>query len=188
MIATLFDHFPPRIARTHELTGPSAMGYVFSLARLLNGPVLWVREVWRSEQINPAGFSLYIDPHMLLMAKGKDQIEVLATAEEALRSGAVTLVVMELNKPISLTAGRRLQLAAKAGKTTGLCILPDGMGSNAAETRWQCEPVFDAIDSTLQHWKLIKNKSGTLGEWEVKWDVEAGRVIVVSQIGQRPVS
>lgn len=128
------------------------------------------------------------DPGKLLLASARDQTGVLAVAEEALRSAAVSLVVMELDKPLGLTAGRRLQLAAEAGKTTGLCIIPEGSGSNAAETRWHCTPVFDPDDSTLQRWQLTKNKSGTLGDWDVRWDAETRRIIMVSEAGKRPGS
>ena len=187
MNSDLSTYFPLQAARVHEACGPSAFAFAFALAGQQHASVLWVREAWLSDQINPVGFGQYLDPYRLLLAKGKDQNEVLATAEEALRSGAVGLTVIELTKPIGLTAGRRLQLAAETGKSTGLCVLPDGMGSNAAQTRWRCEPVFDAADSTLQRWKLIKNKSGTLTAWTVRWNAETRRIIVVSEAGERPV-
>ena len=184
MTPDFFKIFPLRKGRTHEVYGPAALAFSFALGRELNGTVMWVCEGWRAEQINPNGFVSYLDPQNLLIAKAKDQQNVLAVAEEALRSGAISLVVMELGTPIGLTTGRRLQLAAEAGHSTGLCIISENMGSNAAETRWRCDPVFDAKDSTLQQWELIKNKSGTLGAWVVKWDAEAHRVIVVSKTAQ----
>ncbi|MEN8841345.1 MAG: hypothetical protein ABF254_09765 [Octadecabacter sp.] len=180
-------YFPLQAKRVHEACGPSAFSFAFALAGQQQASVLWVREAWLSDQINPVGFNQYLDPHRLLLAKGKDQTEVLATAEDSLRSGAVGLTVIELTKPIGLTAGRRLQLAAETGKSTGLCVLPDGMGSNAAQTRWRCEPIFDAADSTLQRWEIIKNKSGTLTAWTVRWNAETRRIIVVSETGERPV-
>ncbi|MEL6463740.1 MAG: hypothetical protein AAFQ58_02130 [Pseudomonadota bacterium] len=148
--------------------------------------MLFAQEKWRPEQINPVGFSNIFNPRDLVVATGKDQMEVLAVAEEALQSGAVGLVVTVLSKPLGLREGRRLQLAAKAGGATGLCVIPEGMGSNAAETRWQCGPVFDNNDSTLMRWEIIKNKSGTLGAWHVRWDPTSRRVIVVSPAGDRP--
>jgi len=128
-----------------------------------------------------------MDPQKLLLSKVKNQADGLAVAEEALRSGAVCLVVIELYQPLSFTAGRRLQLAAQAGPTTGLCIIPEGQGNNAAETRWRCSPVFDPVpiiasqDSTLQRWEITKNKSGTLGTWDVSWDAQTRRINVVSK-------
>jgi protein ImuA len=95
------------------------------------------------------------------------------------------LVVFQLKDSLSLTAGRRLQLAAKAGKSTGLALISEGQGSNAAETRWRCAPVFDAEDSTLQSWELIKNKSGTLSVWHVRWNATSRRLHVVPAPSKR---
>lgn len=165
------------------------MAFAVALGARLGGKVLWVREAWRGDQINPAGVIPYLDPQYLLLAQAPSHLDVLASAEEALRSGSVALVVMELTQPVGLTEGRRLQLAAQSGKTMGLCILPEGMGSNAAQTRWHCTPIFDdantAEDSTLQRWKIIRNKSGTLKAWNVKWNAQTRRINVVSEAAQR---
>jgi protein ImuA len=178
------QHFPLKQGRTHEVCGAGALVFACAAAAQGNGPVIWVREGWKPDSINPLGVGRFFDPERFLLAKGKDAPDVLAVGEEALRSGAVPLVVLEIGKPLGLTAGRRLQLAAEAGQSTGLCIIPDGMGSNAAETRWSCSPVFDpnsaSGDSTLQRWEIIKNKTGTLYAWDIKWDVQTRRVIVVS--------
>ncbi len=180
--------FPPANIRTHEVCGPGAEVFAFALAARLAGNVMWIRESWEPRQINPNGFASFIDPSNLTLCNTNNQIETLAVAEETLRSGAASLVVMTLTKPLGLTEGRRLQLAARDGKSTGLTILPEGMGSNAAETRWHCAPVFDANltawGSTLQKWELIKNKSGTLGAWYVRWDPAARCVIVVPPAGE----
>jgi protein ImuA len=192
MTSKFSNNFPLRRGRTHEVYGPAALAFSFTLAGQLGGMILWICEARQAGHINPAGFGNYLEPQNLLLTKAKDQADVLAVAEEGLRSGAVRLVVMELTKPLGLTEGRRLQLAAEAGKSTGLCLIPEGMGSNAAETRWRCIPIFDPIsdlgDSTLGRWEIIKNKSGTLSAWDVKWDAEARRVIVVSKAPQRPGS
>ena len=145
---------------------------------------MWVRGGWDATQINPNGFAQFIDPSELTFCNTKNQPQTLAVAEESLRAGAVSLVVMTLDKPLGLTEGRRLQLAARDGQSTGLAIISDGMGSNAAETRWHCAPVFGAEDSTLLKWELIKNKSGTLGNWHVRWNAASRRLIVVSPTGK----
>ncbi|MDK3016886.1 hypothetical protein QO033_04310 [Pseudodonghicola sp. IC7] len=173
--------YPPRRSRVHEAFGPAAVSFALWTAAQIGADVFWVREGWRPERLNPPGFGGF-DPSRLILAQTKDQTDTLAVAEEALRDGAVPFVVLELTAPISLTAGRRLQLAARAGTTTGLCLIPEGMGCNAAETRWHCAPVFDAQDSTRQCWSLKKNKSGTNGAWHVRWDPETHRVTVVSPV------
>ena len=159
-------------------------------------PALWLMEDWRADQLNPVGLARFCDPGQLLMARMSDHKAMLACAEEALRSGAVSVVVAEVGKSLSFTAGRRLQLAAEEGGATGLLLIGEDMGNNAAESRWHCSPLFrqsgpgtagfSSPDSTLQRWQLIKNKSGTIGYWDIIWDAEARRVIVVSEAGERP--
>lgn len=180
--------FPPKKGRTHEIYGSGSVFFSFALAAQIGEQVLWVREAWQQDIINPVGIVGFFDPFDLLVAVAQNQVEVLAVAEEALRSSASPLVVIELSKPLGLTEGRRLQLSARDGKATALAIIQEGMGSNAAETRWNCAPIFDPDDSTLQQWELIKNKSGTLGIWHVRWDAQTRRIIVVSSVGQRPGS
>lgn len=177
--------FPLRAARMHEVCGASAASFASICAAGTQGAVLWIREAWRPENLNPLGLAPFFDPSKVLIAQVKDQSEGLAVAEEALRDGSTPLVVQEISQPMGLIQGRRLQLSAKAGKSTGLCIISDGMGSNAAESRWRCSPIFDPFsapgDSTLQRWELIKNKSGTLGSWHVRWDAAARRLNLVSE-------
>jgi protein ImuA len=182
MTPDLFTDFPLRKARVHEACGPGALSFSVVAAAQAVGGIFWIREAWRSEVMNPIGLSAFIDPSKLLVAQVKDQTEGLAVMEEALRDGNLSLVVIELSEPLGLTEGRRLQLAAKAGKTVGLCRIPEGMGSNAAETRWHCAPVFDHDDSTLQRWEITKNKSGTLGIWYVRWNTASRRLHVASPV------
>ncbi len=176
--------FPLRSGRVHEACGPSAISFAAITAALTKGPILWLRESWISEALNPLGLVPVLDPSRLLLGRPKDQTDSLAAAEEALRDGAIPFVVIEVTRALDLREGRRLQLAAKAGRTTGLCLIPEGMGSNAAETRWQTTPVFDPQreDSTLMRWEIIKNKSGTLGAWNVRWDSETRRLHVVPPV------
>lgn len=192
MMRAALPFFPLSKGRTHEVCGAGAYGFAFSLAAHLDGNFLWIRETWEPTQLNPNGITAFLDPSKILLGHTKDQLESLAVAEEALRSGALPLVVIALSKPIGLTEGRRLQLAARDGKSVGLAIIPEGMGSNAAETRWQCRPAFSpnmspdasAYDSTLNRWELIKNKSGTLGVWHVRWDTASRRLDLVSASGE----
>ncbi|NIZ13802.1 ImuA family protein [Phaeobacter sp. HF9A] len=171
--------FPLTPGRAHEACGSGATTFAFALAAQLNRDVLWVQEAWEPTQINPQGLADFIDPARLLMCNAANQTEVLAVSEEGLRSATVALVVSWLNKPLGLTEGRRLQLAARAGKSVSLALIPEGMGSNAAETRWRCTPAFDpnaAETAPLHHWELIKNKSGALGNWQVRWDKTTRRL------------
>ncbi len=97
----------------------------------------------------------------------------------------MSFVVTEISKPVGLTEGRRLQLAARDGKSTSLCIIPEGMGCNATETRWHCAPIFAPSNSPRQSWKLIKNKKGALGTWQVQWDWAARHITVLPPVGRQ---
>lgn len=180
--------FPLRCGRVHEACGPAAVAFASAAASVTQGVTLWIREDWASEAIHPLGLAPLLDPGQLLVARAKTQSDSLAVAEEALRDGALACVLIDITCPLNLREGRRLQLAAKAGGTTGLCLIPEGMGSNAAETRWRARPVFDPReeDSTLMHWEITKNKSGTIGAWNVRWSQKARCVHVVSPVGLRP--
>lgn len=180
-----------RPARVHEVCGPGATGFASIVCAQSAGPLFWLREGWQAGGLDPRGLADFCDPARILIVRTKDQTDTLAVAEEALRDGVVKLVVIEITRPLDLREGRRLQLAAKAGQSTGLCLIPEGAGSPASETRWHCEPVLDVRerpDSTLMRWEITKNKSGTTGVWHVRWDTAAHRLGVVAPAVQRPGS
>lgn len=178
--------------RVHEVEGPGASAFAliqFALIHLAAGArppaemaLLWIRPGWNRVLPLPAGLAAVMPPERLILADSPSETDSLAIAEEALRDGIIPQVVIEITRPLDLREGRRLQLAARAGATTGICLVPQGMGSNAAETRWHVAPVFDAdiSDSTLMRWEITKNKSGTLGEWHVRWNGKAHHLDVVS--------
>ena len=73
--------FPLRTARVHEVCGPSSASFAAVCAGVAQGTVLWIREHWRPEGVNPLGLSPFFDPAKLLIAQVKDQTEGLAVAE-----------------------------------------------------------------------------------------------------------
>lgn len=208
MTQSLSDAFPLKNGRVHEVIGHGGAVFAAIVAGIASRggeagkarAILWLVEDWRTEQLNPQGLAAFCDPKHMLLVRVPDHKSMQACAEEALRSGAVAAVVVEMAQPVSFTAGRRLQLAAEEGDATGILLIGDGMGTNAAESRWHCAPLFRQSsaalpvaaqssrsgDSTLQRWQIIKNKSGTLGYWDIIWDAETRRVIVVSEAGERP--
>lgn len=170
--------------RVHEAFGHAAQAFALIQAWQVGGAVLWIRSASRAGGLLPDGMGDIVPPSRLLLAQSAQETDSLAVAEEALKDGAIPFVIIEITRPLNLREGRRLQLAARAGGTTGLCLISDGMGSNAAETRWHCTPAFDAsqTDSTLMRWEIIKNKTGTLRAWHVQWNRKAHRLDLVSPV------
>jgi protein ImuA len=165
-------------ARVHEATGRGRLAFALALAGGLSGPVLWVQDARRRDGLYAPGLAAFLDPARIVLARPTGPLPVLQSVEEALRSGAVPLVVAELAEAPDLTASRRLQLAAGTGGGRGLCLIPgERLRTNAAETRWRAEPVPGA--DACQRWEIIKNKRGRLGAWTVRWTgrafVETGR-------------
>ena len=103
------------LGRAHEATGAAAIVFAALIAGRMRGPVLWARPSARSGALNPEGLSSFFDPARLVIASIDRPIDILWTAEEALRSGAAPLVVAEVAEPPGLTPLRRLQLAAESG-------------------------------------------------------------------------
>jgi protein ImuA len=174
---------PDRLApgRVHEATGPGRLVFALALAGRLEGPVLWVADARGRDGLYAPGLAAFFDPARLILARPAGPLAVLQVMEEALRSGAVPLVLAELAEAPDLTASRRLQLAAGTGRGRGLCLLPEGrLRSNAAETRWHCAPVAAGQDAgwghARQHWEIVKDKRGRLGAWRVRWQPGVGFV------------
>lgn len=153
-------------SRVHEATGHGRLAFALALAGRLEGAVFWVQDARARDGLYALGVADFLDPGRLVLARPTGPFAVLQATEEALRSGAAPLVVVELAEAPDLTASRRLQLAAGTGAGRGLCLVPEGrLRTNAAETRWRCEPVPGGNDAR-QCWEIVKNKRGRLGTWE----------------------
>jgi protein ImuA len=171
--------------RVHEVEGHGR--YVFALFQAVRsgGAIIWVMPSYAPHTPTLRGLPDGVGVRLCIM-RPKSEEDLLWTVEEALRTKGVSLVIAEPDKPLSLLAGRRLQLAAEAGRTTGLMLLKLGQGSNAAETRWLCRPAAaQQRDLTLHEWILNKNKRGTFGNWTVDWNGKTRSLHLVSAAGQR---
>lgn len=121
-------------------------GVAARFAAAAEARVLWVLS--RFDLYAPGLEQAGLPPGRVIFAEGRDDREVLALIEDALRHGALAAVVGEV-KRADMTATRRLQLAAEAGQTPvlllrrwrrqGVCPLSD---LSAATTRWRigCAP------------------------------------------------
>ncbi|MEM9059514.1 MAG: hypothetical protein AAGD13_03550 [Pseudomonadota bacterium] len=162
-------------ARVHEATGAGRRTFALALAARLQGAVLWVQDRRVPETLYPPGIATFLDPARLILVQPTGALPILQVMEEALRSGAAPLIIGELGEAPDLTASRRLQLAAGTGGARGLCLVPETrLRTNAAETRWRCAPMPGG-GAARQHWEILKNKKGRLGQWHVAWNGATGQ-------------
>ncbi|WP_249341665.1 protein ImuA [Sphingomonas sp. 3P27F8] len=113
---------------------------------LPSAPVLWA--LTRFDLYAPGLEQAGLVPDRLVLAQARDERELLAVMEDALRHGGLSAVVGDVRR-IDMTASRRLQLAAADGRTPalllrrwrklGTCPLAE---PSAATTRWRigCAP------------------------------------------------
>lgn len=138
--------------RVHELRGPSRVALAVQLMGECAGPVLWIYPGWQAGRLYPDGVAAWADPGRLIQARARRVEDILWSMEEALRSGAVGLVVAELPAAPALTPVRRLQLAAEVGAEAahhaGHGVAPLGLlltGGEAVaagvESRWRMAPL-----------------------------------------------
>lgn len=167
--------------RAHEATGSSRRLFALLAAAATQGSILWLACRWMPERLAPDGIAPCLDPGRLLIGRCRDMREILWCAEEALRSGAVPLVVADLAEPPALTPVRRLHLAAEAGGgrdgAAPACLLlaPGTGGAAGIETRWHLSPLPGwAIDGRAR-WRLVRLRARTdpPAAWEMR--LRAGR-------------
>ena len=82
--------------RVHEICGPARMALAALVLSESQGPVLWISPGWQAERLYPPGLREFADPGRIIFARARRPEDILWSAEEALRSGAVPLVVVEL--------------------------------------------------------------------------------------------
>jgi protein ImuA len=121
-------------------------GIAACFASVASARVLWA--VSRFDLYAPGLEQAGLAPGRVIFAEGREDKDVLTLMEDALRHGGLAAVVGEV-KRADMTATRRLQLAADAGKTPailsrrwrrqGQCPLAE---LSAATTRWRiaCAP------------------------------------------------
>ena len=178
---------PPALvpARVHEAQGRGRRAFALFQAARTTGVLVWILPAHIPELPFLGALPSGVNERLHLF-RPTGEIDLLWAVEETLRAPAVGLVIAEPQQSLSLTAGRRLQLAAEAGQSRGLMLIRNEAGSNAAETRWVCEAVPGVWqDSTLQRWSLNKNKKGTIGSWVLNWNGTSSAFNLVSEARER---
>lgn len=169
----------------------ATLGFALGLLRRASGdrPVVWgVQTMVGREggQIYAPGLrELGVDPDRLLLVRVKETKDLLAAGEDALASGAVGAVLLTAwgeSKALSLTATRRLSMAAGQGRATALLTrLAAQPQPSAAETRWRIRGALsraleaDAPGHPTYAVELLRHRLGAQPRtWIMEWDRERG--------------
>ncbi|MEC7764105.1 MAG: hypothetical protein VX874_19545 [Pseudomonadota bacterium] len=155
---TFLDRLELATGRVHEFCGPARHTLATIVAGGMAGPVIWVRPAWEGARLHGPGLARMMDPGRVVFVDAARPVDLLWTLEEALRSGAVPLVVGELPGPPGLTPMRRLQLACEAGAghgvvPLGLVLTPEGIAPGA-ESRWRMEAAHEVEEG----WHLTRER------------------------------
>lgn len=148
-------------------------------------PLVWVFQNLASQEaggLHGSGLHEWgLRPETVLIVRVRDAAALLAAGEEALKSGAVGAVLMSgwgEAKVMTLTASRRLALAARRGGSTAFVVRAAAPTTpSAAETRWS---VRAALSTGLEAnapgrpafvAALTRSRQGAAPtEWTLEWD------------------
>ena len=122
--------------------GAAASCFAAGIAARLPGEVLWC--VTQADLFAPGLEQAGLGPDRVIYVEAGDDVSVLACMEEGLRHGGLGAVVADVAR-LSMTASRRLHLAAKGSGTTGIALRRwrrqqeayDFGQPTAAMTRWR---------------------------------------------------
>lgn len=173
--------------RLHEAAGPArrVLAALVAGAAQAEGAVIWLRPGWGRERLCPQGLLPLADPGALILAACPRAEDIPWAAEEALRSGAVALVVAELAAPPDLRQVRRLHLAAAEGgaraRAAGLGLAPLGLalmaevvegGIAGVESRWRLAPLPPEPRSAAPAWRLdrLRGRDAPPAAWQLDGD------------------
>jgi len=144
----------------------------------------------------PGLAALGIDPGRLVFVAAHDGAEALRMVDEAVRSGAVSVVLAELGRGarlLDLPATQRFNLYGQQTSTLTLLATPDLAGTSAAMTRWRATTAPSTaprryVGPPALTLDLTRNRLGPVGRFTVNWssDDETFRIPVDAATPLRP--
>lgn len=153
-------------------------GFVAGLINSLminSGAALWISS---SRTLFPPALKAFgIQPERFIFIDLKRERDVLWAMDEALKCGALSVVVGEIQN-VSFMESRRLQLAVEQSQVTGFILRSNlsKVNTTACISRWKItsmpsELIEDLPGIGFPKWKveLVRVKNGKTGEWEVVW-------------------
>ncbi|RWP98745.1 ImuA family protein [Mesorhizobium sp.] len=179
------------------IDGAGAALFAAGIAARTAGKVLWC--VTRPDLFAPAIEQAGLPPGRVIYVEAGDEKSVLACFEEGLRGG-FGAVVAEIAR-LSMTASRRLQLAAESSGAIGIAIrrwrrqteATDFGQPTAAETRWRVSVLpstplpVQGVGRARWQLELIRCRAGESADFIVEACDAKGRIALPSDVADRPL-
>ena len=168
------------------------------------GEVMWVLE--QRDIYPPALAEVGLTPNRVVYVHARKPGTVLLVMEEGLRHRGLACVVGEFGGALSLTASRRLQLAAERSGVTAFLLRRSRCFDDlvlrepsAAVTRWRVgavpsppplahTPETPGLGPALWRLDLIRCRGGEARSWIVEAFDATGRCRLVSELADRPAA
>lgn len=182
--------------------GTAATLLIAGILARLSGPVLWVQE--HGDLFAPALDAVGLATDRVVHAEAREADAVLSSMEEGLRHAGLAGVVGEVSGRLTLTASRRLQLAAENAGVTCFALRrqhgEDVAAENiAAVTRWRVSmlpsppplahaPDTPGIGPPLWRLDLLRCRGGEAASWTVEASDATGHCHLPADLADRPAA
>jgi protein ImuA len=178
------------------IDGAAAALFAAGIAARTGGRVLWC--VTRQDLFAPALAQAGLAPERVIYVEAGDDKTVLSCFEEALRHSKLGAVIAEVSR-LSMTASRRLQLAAEGSGVIGLTLRRRRRQVEAAEfrqptaatTRWRVSALpstplpVPGVGRTRWRLELLRCRGGESAEFEVEACNAQGRLALPAELAYR---
>ncbi len=179
------------------IDGAAAALFAAGIAARTRGLVLWC--VTRQDLFAPALAQAGLVPDRVIYVEAGDETSVLVCFEEGLRHGGLGAVIAEVAR-LSMTASRRLQLAAESSSTIGIAIrrwrrpteTADFGQPTASVTRWRVTVLpatplpVSGVGRPRWQLELIRCRAGESADFEVGACNAKGRLTLPSNLVHGP--
>lgn len=173
--------------------GAAAALFAAGIAARTGGKVLWC--VTRPDLFAPALAQAGLTPDRLICIEAVDEKSLFSCFEEGLRHGGLGAVVAEVAR-LSMTASRRLQLAAESSGTLGIALrrwrrvneAADLAQPTASMTRWRVsvlpsQPLpVPGVGHARWFVELIRCRAGESADFEVEACDAKGRLTLKGRL------
>lgn len=185
------------VAGNGAIDGAAAALFAAGVAARTRGRVLWC--LVRQDLFAPAIAQAGLSPDQVIYVEASDEKSVLACFEEGLRHGGLGAVVAEVAR-LSMTASRRLQLAAEGSGVIGIAIRRWRRQTEAADfgqptasvTRWRVSVLpstplpVPGVGRARWQIELIRCRAGESADFEVEACDAKGRLALPAELAHGP--